>query len=149
MASPASRAHISLHKPAAAFPESDEREKMDRDQAISRLRGCYVTLPTMFRDSDGLPIDLDAIRRHVRFLIDAGLRTGNGVLLATGAAGDFSMKGVKIQICSSGCGSVVLMQETAEVVTALDGTAGWWVQLCRFGWPERESTMRALGVVGR
>jgi dihydrodipicolinate synthase/N-acetylneuraminate lyase len=63
---------------------------MDRDRAISRLRGCYVTLPTMFRDSDGLPVDHDAIRRHVRFLIDSGLRTGNGVLLATGAAGDFS-----------------------------------------------------------
>jgi dihydrodipicolinate synthase/N-acetylneuraminate lyase len=63
---------------------------MDRDRAISRLRGCYVTLPTMFRDRDGLPVDHDAIRRHVRFLIDSGLRTGNGVLLATGAAGDFS-----------------------------------------------------------
>jgi dihydrodipicolinate synthase/N-acetylneuraminate lyase len=57
---------------------------------MSRLRGCYVTLPTMFRDSDGLPVDPDAIRRHVRFLIDSGIRTGNGVLLATGAAGDFS-----------------------------------------------------------
>src|SRR6266536_1869095 len=57
------------------------------------------------------------------------------------------VKGVKIQIYSSGCGSVVLMQETAEVVAALDGTAGRWVQLRRFGWPERESTMRALGVV--
>jgi dihydrodipicolinate synthase/N-acetylneuraminate lyase len=63
---------------------------MDRDRAISRLRGCYVTLPTMFLDRDGLPVDHDAIRRHVRFLIDSGLRTGNGVLLATGAAGDFS-----------------------------------------------------------
>jgi dihydrodipicolinate synthase/N-acetylneuraminate lyase len=63
---------------------------MDRDRAISRLRGCYVTLPTMFRDSDGLPVDAEAICRHVRFLIDSGLRSGNGVLLATGAAGDFS-----------------------------------------------------------
>jgi hypothetical protein len=34
------------------------------------------------------------------------------------------LKGVKIQIYSSGCGSVVLMQETAELVAALDGTAG-------------------------
>ncbi len=33
------------------------------------------------------------------------------------------------------------------MVAALDGTAGRWVQLCRFRWPERESTMRALGVV--
>jgi 4-hydroxy-tetrahydrodipicolinate synthase len=63
---------------------------MEREEAASRLCGCYVTLPTMFSDTDGLPVDLQAIRRHVRFLVDAGIRTGSGVLLATGAAGDFS-----------------------------------------------------------
>jgi dihydrodipicolinate synthase/N-acetylneuraminate lyase len=71
---------------------------MDRESSISRLRGCYVTLPTMFRDAEGLPVDLDAIRRHVRFLIDAGLRTGSGVLLASGAAGDFSTLSVDERI---------------------------------------------------
>jgi 4-hydroxy-tetrahydrodipicolinate synthase len=55
----------------------------------SRLQGCYVTIPTMFRDPD-LEVDLDAIRRHVRFLIEGGLVTGTAVLLAGGAAGDFS-----------------------------------------------------------
>ena len=43
----------------------------------------------MFRDDD-LELDLPAVRRHVRFLLDGGFRTGNGVLLAGGAAGDFS-----------------------------------------------------------
>ncbi len=62
---------------------------MDRERAKSRLRGCYVTLPTLFRDED-LAVDLPAIRRHVRFLIDAGIETGTGVLLAGGGAGDFS-----------------------------------------------------------
>jgi hypothetical protein len=33
------------------------------------------------------------------------------------------VKGVKIEI-HSGCGSVVLVQETAEVLAALDGTSG-------------------------
>ena len=56
----------------------------------SRLQGCYVTLPTMFRDDAGLSVDLDAMHRHVRFLIDGGITTGTGVLLAGGAAGDFS-----------------------------------------------------------
>lgn len=56
----------------------------------SRLRGCYVTVPTMFHDDTELSVNLDAIRRHVRFLIDGGVTTGNGVLLACGAAGDFS-----------------------------------------------------------
>lgn len=59
-------------------------EKLKRD-----LEGCYVTVPTMFRDPD-LALDLAAIRRHVRFLIDNGLNFGNAVLLAGGAAGDFS-----------------------------------------------------------
>jgi dihydrodipicolinate synthase/N-acetylneuraminate lyase len=53
------------------------------------LRGCYITVPTMFRDPD-LSLDLDATRAHSRFLIDRGAAAGNAVLLAGGAAGDFS-----------------------------------------------------------
>lgn len=63
---------------------------MTDQQRGERLRGCYVTVPTMFKDVEGLPVDLDAIRRHVRFLVDNGIQTGTGVLLAGGAAGDFS-----------------------------------------------------------
>ena len=63
---------------------------MDPAESRRRLVGCYVTIPTMFRDDADLSIDLDAIRRHVRFLVDGGLTTGNAVLLAGGAAGDFS-----------------------------------------------------------
>jgi len=62
---------------------------MDTKLARGRLCGCYVTIPTMFRDDD-LAVDLPAIRRHVRFLIEGGITTGMGVLLAGGAAGDFS-----------------------------------------------------------
>jgi len=62
---------------------------MDRQVARGGLCGCYVTIPTMFRDDD-LAVDLPAIRRHVRFLVEGGITTGTGVLLAGGAAGDFS-----------------------------------------------------------
>jgi len=62
---------------------------LNRETARSRLRGCYVTVPTMFRDED-LAVDLAAIRRHVSFLMEGGITTGTGVLLAGGAAGDFS-----------------------------------------------------------
>lgn len=62
---------------------------MDRELARRRLCGCHVTIPTLFRDGD-MAVDLPAIHRHVRFLIDGGLTTGHGVLLAGGAAGDFS-----------------------------------------------------------
>ncbi len=54
-----------------------------------RLQGCYITVPTMFRDQD-LELDLEATRAHSRFLLDHGAATGNAVLLAAGAAGDFS-----------------------------------------------------------
>ena len=62
---------------------------MKSNASRSRLTGCYVTIPTMFRDDD-LEIDLDAVRRHVRFVRKGGIQTGTGVLLAGGAAGDFS-----------------------------------------------------------
>lgn len=66
---------------------------MDVDRARKRLIGCYVTVPTMFRDSD-LELDVDAQRRAVRFLVDGGIKTGTGVLLAGGAAGEFSTMSV-------------------------------------------------------
>ena len=62
---------------------------MDMETRVGRLCGCYVTIPTMFRDGD-LALDLPAVRRHVKFLLDGGIETGNAVLLAGGAAGDFS-----------------------------------------------------------
>jgi len=63
---------------------------MNKEKARSRLCGCYVTIPTMFRDDEALSLDLAAIRRHVRFLIEGGITTAKGVLLSGGAAGDFS-----------------------------------------------------------
>lgn len=62
---------------------------MDTTKLRGRLTGCYVTIPTMFRDED-LELDLAATRRHVRFVIDGGIRAGTGMILAGGAAGDFS-----------------------------------------------------------
>jgi dihydrodipicolinate synthase/N-acetylneuraminate lyase len=62
---------------------------MDWNRARQRLEGCYITIPTMFRDTD-LEVDLAATRRAVSFLIDRGMTGGNATLLAGGAAGDFS-----------------------------------------------------------
>lgn len=39
---------------------------MDFERARARLEGCYITVPTMFRDPD-LELDLAATRRNVRF----------------------------------------------------------------------------------
>jgi 4-hydroxy-tetrahydrodipicolinate synthase len=62
---------------------------MDIERLKTRLAGCYITIPTMFRDPD-LAVDTAAIARHVGFLRAHGVAEGNGVLLAGGAAGDFS-----------------------------------------------------------
>src|SRR5215813_56037 len=62
---------------------------MDFERAKRRLEGCYITVPTMFRDPD-LELDLAATRRNVRFLIENGITESYGTLLAGGAAGDFS-----------------------------------------------------------
>tara|TARA_B100000809_G_scaffold222416_1_gene231356 strand:+ start:553 stop:888 length:336 start_codon:yes stop_codon:yes gene_type:complete len=56
---------------------------MDRQQRIDQIAGCYITIPTMFRDPD-LEVDLDATRQVVQFLIDGGCHTGNGVILGGG-----------------------------------------------------------------
>lgn len=63
---------------------------METDVLKKKLEGCYVTVPTPFRDVEGLPVDEDVLRRYVRFLIDGGLMAENAVFLAGGAAGDFS-----------------------------------------------------------
>lgn len=62
---------------------------MDFEILKKRLEGCYVTVPTMFRDPE-LELDLEATRSHVRFLMERGINADNAVLLAGGAAGDFS-----------------------------------------------------------
>lgn len=61
---------------------------MEWQQTRDRLTGCYIAIPTLYRDSD-LALNLPGMRRHVRFLLDGGVRTGNGVLLVCGAAGNF------------------------------------------------------------
>jgi dihydrodipicolinate synthase/N-acetylneuraminate lyase len=62
---------------------------MDLQHAKARLEGCYITVPTMFRDPD-LELDLAATARNVRFLLEHGIDGRYGTLLAGGAAGDFS-----------------------------------------------------------
>jgi len=54
------------------------------------LEGCYVTIPTPFRDEPDLPVNEAALRHHVSFLIEAGLNADYATFLAAGAAGDFS-----------------------------------------------------------
>ncbi len=61
---------------------------MNRQEYKAKLRGNFIALPTPFHSDYSL--DLAALRRLVRRLLDAGYKTGNGVLLAGGAGGEFS-----------------------------------------------------------
>ena len=62
---------------------------MDYAQLKKDLEGLYITIPTLFHDED-LSINEDGIRTHIRFLKENGINKENAVLLAGGAAGDFS-----------------------------------------------------------
>ena len=74
---------------ARSSPYSSGSFTVDRATLRRRLCGCYVTIPTLFHDGD-LSLNLDGMRRHVEFVIEGGVREGTGLLLAGGAAGDFS-----------------------------------------------------------
>ena len=60
---------------------------MDIAAVKESLRGPMIPVITNLRDD--LSIDHEAIKENVRFVIDAGVQTGSGALLAVGAGGDF------------------------------------------------------------
>ena len=62
---------------------------MDYSQLKKDLEGLYITIPTLFNDPD-MTINEDGIRQHISFLRSSGINRQNAVLLAGGAAGDFS-----------------------------------------------------------
>ena len=62
---------------------------MNYSQLKKDLEGLYITIPTLFNDPD-MSINEDGIRQHVSFLKSNGINRQNAVLLAGGAAGDFS-----------------------------------------------------------
>src|SRR5713226_2782363 len=61
---------------------------MNREQVKSKLTGCYIAIPTLFKDGEEL--DAEAMRQHVRWLIRKGVKEGNGMILIAGAAGEFA-----------------------------------------------------------
>jgi len=63
---------------------------MDYEKLKKKLQGCYVTVPTPFKDTNNLPLNFDALKDYVEFLLGNGLNSDNCTLLFGGAAGDFS-----------------------------------------------------------
>ncbi len=79
----------SLAASATEGPHSMNAARKDREKVMARLNGCFTPLPTLYQGAD-LEVNLKGMRRHVRFLLDGGIRQGNGVLLVSGSAGDFT-----------------------------------------------------------
>lgn len=61
---------------------------IDKSALAKRLSGCYVPIPTLFREGD-LELNLNGMKRHVRFLVEGGVREGQGAILVAGGAGEF------------------------------------------------------------
>jgi dihydrodipicolinate synthase/N-acetylneuraminate lyase len=85
---------------------------MDKASLAKRIAGCYIPIPTLFREAD-LELNLPGMQRHVRFLLEGGVREGNGVILVSGGAGEFSAMSVEERLrCAE------------AVVEAADGKVG-------------------------
>ena len=81
---------------------------MDREALINRLRGCFLAVPTLFKDD--LSLNLDGMQQHIYFMLGNGLRQGNAMFLVNGAGGEFPVL------------SLDERKQTAEaVVRAADG----------------------------
>lgn len=63
---------------------------MNYENLKKKLEGCYVTVPTPFKDTEALPLNFEALKEYVEFLLGNGLNKENCTLLFGGAAGDFS-----------------------------------------------------------
>jgi len=61
---------------------------MNKPELARRISGCYIPIPTLFRDGD-LELNLPAMQRHIQFLVERGARTGQSAILVGGGAGEF------------------------------------------------------------
>ena len=93
---------------------------------------CGPLIPVITHYRDDLSVDHDAIRENVRYVVDRGVETGSGVLLAAGAGGDFPMltlderKAVSETIVGAAGG------RTPVLVGAQDTNPNVSVELARF-----------------
>ncbi|MGA1125660.1 MAG: dihydrodipicolinate synthase family protein [bacterium] len=78
------------------------------------LEGLYITIPTLFNDPD-MSINEDGIRQHISFLRSNGINRQNAVLLAGGAAGDFSTMSFEERVRVAG----IVKQAAGDIPVAM------------------------------
>ena len=87
---------------------------MDYPQVKKDLEGLYITIPTLFNDPD-MTINEDGIRQHISFLRNNGINRQNAVLLAGGAAGDFSTMSFEERVRVAG----IVKQAAGDIPVAM------------------------------
>ncbi len=91
---------------------------MDYEKLKKKLEGCYVTVPTPFKDTKDLPINFEALKDYVDFLLNNGLNNENCTILFGGAAGDFSAMNFEERLSLAKAGSKIV---NGRVPIALGG----------------------------
>ena len=84
---------------------------MDIARAKERLRGPMI--PVITNLNADLTVDHGAIHENVRYVVDRGIVSGSGVLLAVGAGGDFPM--LSLDERKAVCKTIVEAAERAGV----------------------------------
>ena len=116
---------------------------MNPDQLKNNLAGCYVTIPTPFHDTADFPVNEDALRTYVRFLIDGGLTADYATFLAGGAAGDFSTMSFDERLLVA---SIVIDEVDGRVPVAMGAQTTSTLELVRLARAARKLGARFIQV---
>ena len=100
--------------------------------AAARKIICGPLIPVITHYHDDLSVDHDAIRENVRYVVDRGVVTGSGALLAAGAGGDFPMLTVEERKAVSATVVQAAAGRTPVVVGAQDTNPAVSIELARF-----------------
>ena len=106
---------------------------MDYSQLKKDLEGLYITIPTLFNDPD-MTINEDGIRQHISFLRSNGINRQNAVLLAGGAAGDFSTMSFEERVRVAG----IVKEAAGEIPVAVGAQTTSTMELQRLAQAAKE-----------
>jgi 4-hydroxy-tetrahydrodipicolinate synthase len=113
-------------------------ETVNIDEVKRTLRGPMI--PVITNLNDDLSVDHAAIRENVQYVVERGIVTGRGVLLAVGAGGDFPMLTLEERKTAAQTIAEAAAGEAPVVVGAQDTKVDVCIELAR--WAE------AIGACG-
>ena len=103
---------------------------MDIQAVKQTLRGPMI--PVITHLNHDLSLDVAGIKAEVRYLVEHGITTGQGVLLAVGAGGDFSMLSLEERKLAARAIVEAAAGQTPVVVGAQDTNVRVMIELARY-----------------